>query len=96
MEPEVLRDTAKLIGYNHFDDICYSVRLPLHEHYDGEHPWDSAEGVLKLKMAGQLFDARGKMTQQFESLFSLDDGKYIGEWAKYDDGTERRDGVCST
>ena len=96
MKSEVLRDTAKLIGYNQFDDIVYSVRLPLHEYYDGEHPWDRTEGVLKLrmvKMTGQLFDARGNLTQEFESIFSPDDGKYIGGWTKYDDGTERRDGV---
>jgi len=99
MKPEVLRDTAKLIGYNKFDDIVYGVRLPLHEYYDGEHPWDSTEVVLALKMVkmtGQLFDARGKITQEFESFFSPDDGVYIGGWAKHDDGTERRDGVCST
>lgn len=98
MKPEVLRDTAKLIGYNQFDDIVYSVRLSLYDYYDGEHPWDTPEGVLALrmvKMTGQLFDACGNMTQEFESLFSPDDGKYIGGWAKHDDGTERRDGVCS-
>jgi len=98
MKPEVLRDTAKLIGYNQFDDIVYSVRLSLYDYYDGEHPWDTTEGVLALKMVkmtGQLFDARGNMTQEFESVFSPDDGKYIGGWAKHDDGTERRDGVCS-
>lgn len=92
------RETAKLIGYNQFDDIVYSVRIPLHEYYDGEHPWDSCEGVLKLnmvKMVGQLYDERGDMTQEFESIFSRDNGAYIGGWAKYDDGTERRDGVCA-
>ncbi|MBX3418749.1 MAG: hypothetical protein KF851_14175 [Pirellulaceae bacterium] len=99
MKSEVFRDTAKLIGYNQSDDIVYSVRLPLHEYYDGEHPWNTSEGVLALKMVkmtGQLFDARGNMTQEFESVFSSDDGTYIGGWAKHDDGTERRDGVCAT
>lgn len=99
MKAEVLRDTAKLIGFDQFDDIVYSVRLPLNEYYDGEHPWDSTEGVRALNMVrvtGQLFDADGNIYQEFESLFSPDEGKYIGGWIKYDDGTERCDGVCST
>jgi hypothetical protein len=99
MKPKPPRDTAKLTGYNQHGDVVYDVRLPLHEYYDGEHPWDSSEGLLTLKMVrmtGQLFDSRGKMTQEFESIFSPTDGAYIGGWAKFDDGTERRDGICST
>ena len=96
MTEDPLYDTAKLIGYNQFDDIVYSVRLPLHEYYDGEHPWDSSEGVLELcmtKMVGTLYDALGKITQEFESAFSPDTGKYIGGRATFDDGETQCDGV---
>ncbi len=91
-----LYDTAKLIGYNQFDDIVYSVRLPLHEYYDGEHPWDSLQGVLELsmtKMIGTLYDASGNVTQEFESAFCPDSGEYIGGRRKFDDGEIQHDGV---
>lgn len=96
MSEEKLYDTARLIGYNQFDDVVYSVQLPLHEYYDGEHPWDSTEGVLQLRLVtlvGTLFDASGNITQEFESAFSPDSGKYIGGRARYDDGETRSDGV---
>lgn len=99
MKPGVLRHAAKLIGYNQFDDIVFSAMLPLDEYYDGKHPWDSTQGVLALKMVrmtGQLFDAHGKLRQEFESFFLPDDVTHVGGWTKRDDGTERCEGVCST
>ncbi len=98
MKPEILRDTAELIGYNQFDDIVYSVRISLYDYYDGEHPWDSNEGVMKLKMvrmSGQLFDLHGKLIQEFETNFSPENGTNIGGWIKHEDGTEQRDGICA-
>ena len=96
MSTEKLYDTAKLIGYNQFDDIVYSERLSLYDYYDGEHVWDSSEGVLKLamvKMVGTLYDSAGKITQEFESAFSPETGIYVGGRATHDDGTTRSDGT---
>ena len=98
MKAAALRDTARLIGYNKLAEIVYCEHLSLYDYYDCEHPWDSTDGVLALKMVkmtGQLFNDHGNMTQEFESVFSSDDGSYIGGWVKFDDGTERRDDVCS-
>ncbi len=96
MAAEKLYRTAKLIGYNQFDDIVYSVRLSLDDYYDGEHPWDSTAGVIQLamvKMVGTLYGADGKIYQEFESAFSSETGEYIGGWSKHDDGTTRSDGI---
>jgi hypothetical protein len=95
MSQEKLYDTAKLIGYNQFDDIVYSERLSLCDYYDGEHIWDSSEGILKLRMArmvGKLYDATGKMFQEFESAYSVETGRCIGGRTKFDDGTTRAAG----
>jgi hypothetical protein len=91
-----LYNTAKLIGYNQFDDIVYAERLSLYDYYDGLHVWDSSEGVLKLrmvKMVGTLYDARGMITQEFETAFSPDTGVGIGSRATHEDGTTLADGV---
>jgi|GEM_PF-3950001 len=96
MSTEKLYDTAKLIGYNQFDDVVFSERLSLYDYYDGEHVWDSSEGILKLamvKMVGTLYDSTGKITQQFESAFSPETGIYVGGRATYDDGTTQCDGT---
>ena len=98
MAAEKLYDTAKLIGYNQFDDIVYSNRLSLYDYYSGEHVWDSPDGVLKLglvKIIGTLFDDGGHITQEFESAFSTATGIYIGGRATHDDGTTRSDGTYS-
>jgi len=96
MNDEKLYDTAKLVGYNQFDDIVYAERLLLHEYYDGEHAWDTSEGILRMrlvKLVGTLYDDRGKITQEFETAFSPATGEYIGSRAKLDDGTINADGV---
>ncbi|WP_044300628.1 hypothetical protein, partial [Rhodopirellula sallentina] len=93
---EKLYDTAKLVGYNQFGDVVYSVRLPLHEYYDGEHSWDSGDGVLELRMTklcGTLYDTTGNVTQEFESAFCADSGAYVGGRATFDDGTTQSDGT---
>ena len=98
MTEERLCDTAKLVGFNQFDDIVYSARLPLREYYEGERPWDSTEGMLEsgiVKLTGTLYDASGNITQEFESAFAADTGKYVGGRATFDGGETRCDGVYS-
>ena len=96
MNHEKLYDTAKLIGYNQFDDIVYSERLSLYEYYDGEHVWDSSNGILKLrmvKMLGKLYDPCGKIYQEFESEYCPETGRCIGGRTTFDDGTVRAHGT---
>ena len=57
--------------------------------YDGEHAWDSSDGVRQLamvKLVGTLFGADGKVYEEFESAFSPETGDYIGGRRTFDDG----------
>jgi len=90
-----LRDTAILIGYTPEGQCTYSAQMPLHEYWDGEHPWDSGTTVQSLrleKVHGYLFDASGELLQEFESIFNLDSGIYKSGWARHADGTFLQDG----
>jgi hypothetical protein len=89
-----IRDTAILVGYNPEGTCVYSTQLPLHEYWDGDHVWDSGEGVKGLRLErikGFLFGSEGELFQEFESIFDVLSGSYKSGWAKHDDGTERHD-----
>jgi len=49
----------------------YSVILDLSDYYDGEHVWDEAASVKRIKLQrvkGYLFDGDGNLDQEFESV----------------------------
>jgi hypothetical protein len=90
-----IRSIAVLIGYDRDGKCVYSDILELSDYYDGEHVWDQAASVKKLKLErvkGYLFDSAGNLDQEFESVFDLSTGIYKGGYTKYADGTTRRDG----
>lgn len=89
-----IRGQAVLIGYNADGNCVYSDLLDLSDYYDGEHVWDDAMKVKKLKLRkvkGYLFDSEGALDQEFESIFSLQTGIYSSGYAKFADGTVRKD-----
>jgi hypothetical protein len=90
------RDVAHLIGYDAQGGIVYEQVLPIGDYYDGEHEWDTTEGVVGLGLTllkGKLHESDGHVFQEFETAFSEKDGKYIGSKAIHDDGTVQRDGI---
>jgi hypothetical protein len=87
-----IKSTAVLIGYNPDGKCVYSDILDLSDYYDGEHVWDKAASVKRLKLQrvkGFLFDSKGKLQQEFESVFDLATGTYKSGKARYSDGTVR-------
>ena len=94
MDHRQLKDIAILIGYSPEGQCVYSVQLPLEEYWDGEHPWDTDDGVQTLRISkvhGYLFDSAGDLMQEFESLFDLESGTYASGWTKHADGTYQED-----
>jgi len=89
-----IKGTAVLIGYDPEEKCVYSEILELGDYYDGDHIWDSGESVKKLRlqrMKGFLFNSEGVLDQEFESLFDLDTGIYKSGYARFADGTVRKD-----
>jgi hypothetical protein len=85
---------AVLIGYDP-DDMCiYSDILDLSDYYDGEHVWDKGESVKQLRLQrvkGFIFDSKGILDQEFESIFDLSTGIYKSGYTRYADGTVHKD-----
>jgi hypothetical protein len=70
---------AVLIGYDPAGRCVYSDILDLSEYYDGEHIWDKASSVKRLKLQrvkGYLFDKDGNLDQEFESTFDVSTGLF--------------------
>ena len=89
-----IKSTAVLVGYNREGRCVYSDILDLSDYYDGEHVWDKATSVKRLKLQrvkGYLFDADGNLDQEFESVFDISTGSYKSGRSKYADGSERVD-----
>jgi hypothetical protein len=89
-----IKSTAILIGYNQDDHCVYSDILDLSDYYDGDHVWDQAATVKRLKLQrvkGYLFDGDGHLDQEFESVFDLATGIFKSGRTHYADGTERVD-----
>jgi hypothetical protein len=85
-----IKSTAILIGYNPDGRCVYSDILNLSDYYDGEHVWDKAAAVKRLKLQrvkGYLFDAKGNLDQEFESVFDLSTGIFKSGQTRYADGT---------
>ncbi len=89
-----ITDKAILIGFDPKGMCIYSEMIDLSDYYDGEHVWDRAESVKKLKLEkvrGMLFDSDGILEQEFESVFDLKTGIYKSGYTRYADGTVRKD-----
>jgi hypothetical protein len=90
-----IKSTAILIGYDPEGKCIYGDILDLSDYYDGEHVWDRAESVKRLRLSrvkGYLFNAQGVLDQEFESNFDLETGIYKSGHARFADGTVREDG----
>ena len=89
-----IKSTAVLIGYNPAGECVYSEILDLSDYYDGDHIWDKAASIRRLKLhrvKGYLFDADGNLDQEFENLFDVSAGSFKGGRTRYADGTESVD-----
>jgi hypothetical protein len=89
-----IKSTAVLIGYNPQGRCVYSDILHLSDYYEGEHVWDNAASVKRLKLQrvkGYLFDGDGNLNQEFESVFELSTGIFRSGRTRYADGTEQVD-----
>lgn len=96
MKAAKIKRKAILIGYDPEEQCVYSEILDLSEYYDGVHVWDDGDKIRKLRlelMKGFLFDSDGKLDQEFESEFDLKTGIYRGGFARFSDGTIRKDGT---
>ncbi|NBD19805.1 hypothetical protein GTZ97_03850 [Aquabacterium fontiphilum] len=88
--PRTIVDKAILIGYTQEGECVYNAAMSLDKYYDGEHPWDSSEQVLALRLHrvhGYLFGTDGILDQEFESIFDLESGIFAKGWARHSDGT---------
>jgi hypothetical protein len=89
-----IKSQAVLVGYDADGKCIYSDFLDLSDYYDGEHVWDDAKKVKKMKLRkvkGYLFDSEGVLDQEFESVFNSQTGIYSSGYAKFADGTVRKD-----
>jgi hypothetical protein len=83
-----IRDCALLIGFDSKGRCVYSDAIDIATYYDGEHVWDSGVGVKKLKLEkvkGYLFDEKGELFQEFESIFDLKTGAFKSRSARHAD-----------
>ncbi len=88
--PRTILDKAILIGYTQEGECVYNAAMSLDKYYDDEHPWDSSEQVLALRLHrvhGYLFGTDGILNQEFESIFDLESGIFAKGWARHSDGT---------
>lgn len=89
-----IRDVVILIGYDKKGNCIYSDSIDSSDYYDGEHVWDSGTSVKKLglvKVKGFIFDAKGNLSQEFESNFDSKTGLYKSGFARHEDGTITKD-----
>lgn len=85
-----IKSKAVLIGYDPDGKCVYSDILDLSDYYDGEHVWDRSGPVKRLriqKVRGFLFDSKGVLSQEFESIFDLDTGVFRSGYSRHADGT---------
>jgi hypothetical protein len=90
MATPLIKSTAILIGTDPEGKCVYSEILDLGDYYEGLHFWDNAKAVKKLrlsKMKGYLFNSKGVLDQEFESIFDLETGIYKSGQARFADGT---------
>ena len=85
-----IKSKAVLIGFNPDGKHVHSEILDLSDYYDGEHVWDRSGPIKRLrleKVRGFLFDTKGVLIQEFESIFDLTTGDYKSGYTRYPDGT---------
>jgi hypothetical protein len=94
MKHRKIKSTAVLIGLSPEGKCVYSEIIPVDEYWDGEHVWDTAKGIKRVRLAtlkGFLFGSDGTLLQEFESRFNLSTGEYAGGWNRHADGTMNED-----
>jgi len=92
MATRTIKSKAVLIGNDPDGKCVYSDILDLSEYYHGEHVWDKSGQIKRLrlqKVRGYLFDSKGILDQEFESVFDLNTGIYTSGYTRYADGTVR-------
>ena len=85
-----IKSKAVLIGYDPDGKCVYSDILDMSDYYDGEHVWDRSGPVKRLKLQrirGFLFDSKGVLSQEFESIFDLNTGMSKSGYSRHADGT---------
>jgi hypothetical protein len=88
-----IKSKAVLIGCDPDGKCVYSDILDLSDYYDGEHVWDKSSQVRRLrlqKVRGFLFDSKGVLSQEFESVFDLETGVFKCGDARFADGTVQK------
>jgi hypothetical protein len=94
MDSLTIKSQAVLMGFNPEGQCVYSDILTLSDYYDTEHIWDRSAFILELRLhrvKGFLFDAKGTLSQEFETVFDVTTGSYQESIAKFADGTVRQD-----
>jgi hypothetical protein len=89
-----IKSKAVIIGYDSDGKCVYSEILDLSDYYDGEHVWDKSRSVKRLqllKVRGFLFDSKGALDQEFESVFDLSTGIYKSGFRRFADGVVHQD-----
>jgi hypothetical protein len=84
-----IKSKAVLIGYDPDGKCVYSDILDLSDYYDGEHVWDKSGSVKRLRLQrvrGFLFDSKGVLSQEFESIFDLEAGVFKRGYSRHADG----------
>jgi len=87
-----IKSTAILIAYNPAGKCVYSEILDVSDYYDGDHVWDDATSIKRLRLQrlkGYLFDSKGNLEQEFESIFDVSTGTFKSGHTRFADGTEQ-------
>ena len=88
------RSGAHLTGYGADGSVLFEMTLPLEDYYEGRtEVLDSSEarrhrGVRRL--TGKLYDAKGKLVQEFENHYAEAGGHLRGA-VRHEDGTTAKD-----
>jgi hypothetical protein len=90
MRTPKIKSAAVLIGYNPDGKCVYSEIIGLDDYYDGEHVWDKTTAIKRLhlqRVKGYLFDLKGNLYQEFESIFDIRTGNIMSVNVRHSDGT---------
>jgi hypothetical protein len=90
MSHRKIKDKAVLLGFTAEGKCVYSEIILLAEYWDGQHVWDDASSIKKLRLQtvkGFLFDSSGNLLQEFESSFDPGTGQFKKGWSRHADGS---------
>lgn len=81
-----IKSKAILYAFDKAGHVVYSQILDLSTYYDGNHAWDSWEGVRAagiVRLVGSLFDPTGNLSQEFENTYDEATGELLASRAFY-------------